>query len=83
MHKGVRPGRAEAKRGVPTFNDDDLTVDDGNRERAVLHHGLLSAEVLQEMYKTRKRPLERENTLGEQNAIVQRGLWLIAKDEEQ
>jgi hypothetical protein len=50
--------------GVPTFDDDDLTVDDGNRERAVLHHRLLSAEVLQEMYKMRKRPLERGNTLG-------------------
>ena len=36
-----------------TFDDDDLTVNDGNRERTVFHHGLPSAEVLQQIYKRR------------------------------
>ena len=65
-------GRKEPWLEMPTFDDDDLTVNDGDRKRTVFHHGLLSAEVLQEIYK-RREVVGRENTLGKQNDLLKRG----------
>jgi len=49
-----------------TFDDDDLTVNDGNCERAGFHHGLLSVQrgITTGVYKRRGTEVERENHLG-------------------
>ena len=60
-----------------TFDDDDLTVDNGNRERAVFHHLWLCGGVTG----CTEEDVEKLNTLGEQNSSWRRS-WLIANSED-